>query len=255
MTPPAHPRPLPDGPLGVEVRGVRRRYDDQLVLDGVTFDVAPSESVAIVGQTGVGKSTLSQLLVRLADPDDGRVAIGGVDLREADPASLRRSTAIVFQESFLFSTNVRENIALDSGADRRARWRPPRNRLGRPVHPRAPRRVRHGGGRARPHALRRRTPARGARPRDRARAARADPGRRDLGRGPLDRGRHPGRAARELPHHADRGGLPAVDDPARRPRDLPGGRAGRRRPGTHEELLATMPGYAAIIHAYEQGER
>ena len=117
VTPPAHPQGLPDGPLGVAVRGVRRRYDDQLVLGGVSFEVAPSESVAIVGQTGVGKSTLSQLLVRLADPDEGSVAIGGVDLREADPASLRRSTAIVFQESFLFSTNVRENIALDSGAD------------------------------------------------------------------------------------------------------------------------------------------
>jgi ATP-binding cassette subfamily B protein len=117
VTPPTHPQGLPDGPLGVAVRGVRRRYDDQLVLGGVSFEVAPSESVAIVGQTGVGKSTLSQLLVRLADPDEGSVAIGGVDLREADPASLRRSTAIVFQESFLFSTNVRENIALDSGAD------------------------------------------------------------------------------------------------------------------------------------------
>jgi ATP-binding cassette subfamily B protein len=117
VTPPTHPQGLPDGPLGVAVRGVRRRYDDQLVLGGVSFEVSPSESVAIVGQTGVGKSTLSQLLVRLADPDEGSVAIGGVDLREADPASLRRSTAIVFQESFLFSTNVRENIALDSGAD------------------------------------------------------------------------------------------------------------------------------------------
>ena len=117
VIPPEHPRPLPDGPLGVEVRDVRRRYDDQLILGGMSFEVAPSESVAIVGQTGVGKSTLSQLLVRLADPDEGSVAIGGVDLRETDPASLRRSTAIVFQESFLFSTNVRENIALDSGAD------------------------------------------------------------------------------------------------------------------------------------------
>ena len=116
VTPPAHPRQLPDGPLGVRVSGVRRRYDEQPVLDGVTFEVAPSESVAVVGQTGVGKSTLSQLLVRLADPDDGSVAIGGVDLREAEPGSLRRATAIVFQESFLFSTNVRENIALDATA-------------------------------------------------------------------------------------------------------------------------------------------
>ncbi|MEO8476012.1 MAG: ABC transporter ATP-binding protein [Actinomycetota bacterium] len=116
VTPPVDPTPLPAGPLGVEVTAVRRRYDEQPVLDGVTFAVEPSESVAVVGQTGVGKSTLSQLLVRLADPDAGAVAIGGVDLRRVDPGSLRASTAIVFQESFLFSTNVRENIALDTGA-------------------------------------------------------------------------------------------------------------------------------------------
>jgi ABC-type multidrug transport system fused ATPase/permease subunit len=90
------------------------------VLDGVTFTVDPGESVAIVGATGVGKSTLSNLMVRLADPDGGTIAIGGVDLRRVDPASLRRSVAIVFQESFLFATSVRENIALDSEADEAA---------------------------------------------------------------------------------------------------------------------------------------
>jgi ABC-type multidrug transport system fused ATPase/permease subunit len=87
------------------------------VLDGVRFEVEPGESVAIVGPTGVGKSTLSMLMVRLADPDEGTVRMGGVDLRQADPRSLRRAAAIVFQESFLFATSVRENIALDSGAD------------------------------------------------------------------------------------------------------------------------------------------
>jgi ABC-type multidrug transport system fused ATPase/permease subunit len=64
----------------------------------------------------VGKSTLAQLLVRLDDPTSGEVLIGGVNVRHADPASLRASTAIVFQESFLFATSVAENIALDSGA-------------------------------------------------------------------------------------------------------------------------------------------
>ncbi|HEV8564219.1 MAG TPA: ABC transporter ATP-binding protein [Actinomycetota bacterium] len=116
VTPPAHPRELPDGPLGVEVRDVRLVYDGEAVLDGVSFDVQPDESVAIVGPTGVGKSTLSNLLVRLADPDGGSVRIGSVDLREADPASLRRDVSIVFQESFLFATSVRDNIELDSGA-------------------------------------------------------------------------------------------------------------------------------------------
>jgi ATP-binding cassette, subfamily B, bacterial len=115
MSPPAAPQELPAGPLGVDVIGVRHLYDGVPVLDGVTFDVQPMESVAIVGPTGVGKSTLAQLLVRLADPDEGRVLVGGVDVRDADVAALRHDVSIVFQESFLFATTVGENIALDVG--------------------------------------------------------------------------------------------------------------------------------------------
>ncbi|HEY3023005.1 MAG TPA: ATP-binding cassette domain-containing protein, partial [Actinomycetota bacterium] len=69
----------------------------------------------IVGPTGVGKSTLAQLLVRLDDPTSGEILIGGVNIRHVDPSSLRRAAAIVFQESFLFATTVAENIALDAG--------------------------------------------------------------------------------------------------------------------------------------------
>jgi ABC-type multidrug transport system fused ATPase/permease subunit len=116
VPPAARALTLPDGPLGVELRDVRLRYDGVPVLNGVSFDVRPEESVAIVGPTGVGKSTLAQLMVRLVDPDGGQVRIGGVDLREANPAALRRTVSIVFQESFLFATSVRENIALDAGA-------------------------------------------------------------------------------------------------------------------------------------------
>ncbi|HEX9257742.1 MAG TPA: ABC transporter ATP-binding protein [Actinomycetota bacterium] len=116
LNPPAHPEELPAGPLGIEVLGVRHLYDGVPILDGVTFDVQPMESVAIVGPTGVGKSTLAQLLVRLADPEQGRVLVGGVDVRNADPNALRRDVSIVFQESFLFATTVRENIALDAEA-------------------------------------------------------------------------------------------------------------------------------------------
>jgi ABC-type multidrug transport system fused ATPase/permease subunit len=97
----------------VDVQGLRHLFDGQPVLDGVTFDVQPMETVAIVGPTGVGKSTLAQLLVRLADPDGGRVLVGGIDLRHADPMALHRDVSIVFQESFLFATSVSENIALD----------------------------------------------------------------------------------------------------------------------------------------------
>jgi ATP-binding cassette subfamily B protein len=111
---------LPDGPIGIEMADASLSFDGDRVLEGVNLSIAPEESVAIVGPTGVGKSSLAQLMVRLADPDAGSVRIGGVDLREADPASLRRSVAIVFQESFLFATTVRENIALDSGASEEA---------------------------------------------------------------------------------------------------------------------------------------
>jgi ATP-binding cassette, subfamily B, bacterial len=116
VRPPADPVRLPDAPLGVTVDAVTYGFDGFRVLDGVSFEVHPEEAVALVGSTGVGKSTLAQLMVRLDDPSSGSIAFGGVDLRDADPASMRRAAAIVFQESFLFATSIRENIALDSGA-------------------------------------------------------------------------------------------------------------------------------------------
>jgi ATP-binding cassette subfamily B protein len=117
VLPAEDPVPLPGGPLGLDAEDVRLSLDGTRILDGVSLWIGPRESVAIVGETGGGKSTLAQLLVRLADPGSGTVRIGGVDLRHADPASLRGAVSIVFQESFLFSTTIGENIALDSGAD------------------------------------------------------------------------------------------------------------------------------------------
>ncbi|MGH2556685.1 MAG: ABC transporter ATP-binding protein [Actinomycetota bacterium] len=112
--PPATERvPLPDGPSDVSVRSVSFAYDGNRVLEDLSFEVAPNESVALVGPTGSGKSTLAHLLVRLADPEDGSIRLGGVDLRHMDPDALRRSAAIVFQESFLFARTVRENVVLD----------------------------------------------------------------------------------------------------------------------------------------------
>jgi ATP-binding cassette subfamily B protein len=105
--------PLPGGPLGVSVNSVSFAYDANEVLKDLSFRLEPNESVAVVGQTGSGKSTLAYLLVRLADPDSGAILLGGVDLRHVDAAELRRSAAVVFQESFLFASTIRENIALD----------------------------------------------------------------------------------------------------------------------------------------------
>jgi ATP-binding cassette, subfamily B, bacterial len=105
--------PLPETPAGLSVRSVSFAYEGNRVLENLSFEVAPHESVALVGPTGVGKSTLAHLLVRLADPEEGSIRLGGVDLRHMDPEALRRSAAIVFQESFLFARSVRENVALD----------------------------------------------------------------------------------------------------------------------------------------------
>ncbi|MBI2710583.1 MAG: ABC transporter ATP-binding protein [Actinobacteria bacterium] len=102
---------LPDAPLSVQVEHVRFGYEPGApVLDDLTVDVAPGEVVALVGSTGSGKSTLCDLLVRLDDPSDGTVRLGGVDLRTADPASVAAATALVFQETFLFADTLRENL-------------------------------------------------------------------------------------------------------------------------------------------------
>jgi ABC-type multidrug transport system fused ATPase/permease subunit len=103
---------LPAGPLALEVRDVSFKYAEAPVLEHLDLTVPAGHTLAIVGATGAGKSTLTQLLVRLADPQEGVVAIGGLDLRTVSTASIRRDVAVVFQESFLFASSVRDNIAL-----------------------------------------------------------------------------------------------------------------------------------------------
>jgi ATP-binding cassette subfamily B multidrug efflux pump len=82
-----------------------------MALEAVSFEVGPGETVAIVGPTGAGKTTLLSLVPGFHTPSRGRLLIDGVDVREFDPAWLRRSVAIVFQETFLFSASVADNIA------------------------------------------------------------------------------------------------------------------------------------------------
>ncbi|MGH2811848.1 MAG: ABC transporter ATP-binding protein, partial [Actinomycetota bacterium] len=91
---------LHGGALGVAVKHVGFSYDGYKVLDDLSFDVSPNESVALVGPTGVGKSTLAQLMVRLADPERGSIEIGDVDLRDIAPGELQRAASVVFQRSF-----------------------------------------------------------------------------------------------------------------------------------------------------------
>jgi ATP-binding cassette subfamily B protein len=82
------------------------------VLHGVDLSVAPGERLALVGPTGAGKSTLVKLLARFYDPTEGRVAFGGVDLRDVRHDALRGRLAVIPQEGFLFNATVRENIRL-----------------------------------------------------------------------------------------------------------------------------------------------
>ncbi len=80
-------------------------------LNGVSIDVAPGECIAVVGETGAGKSALLSLIPRFYDPTAGRVLVDGVDVRDWDLQALRRRVGVVFQENFLFSDTVAANIA------------------------------------------------------------------------------------------------------------------------------------------------
>ncbi len=84
---------------------------DRAALVDVTFHVEPGETVAVVGPTGSGKSTLLSLIARFHDPQIGHVLIDGVDARAVPVSALRRSTGFVFQEPFLFSNTIRNNVA------------------------------------------------------------------------------------------------------------------------------------------------
>jgi ATP-binding cassette, subfamily B, bacterial len=111
--PPA-PAGLPEGPLALEVERLGYGYQPGAeVLHEVSFRVRATETVALVGPTGSGKSTLALLLARLLTPDRGRIRLGGRDLAELDAGELAGAVAIAFQEPFLFSTSVADNIGLE----------------------------------------------------------------------------------------------------------------------------------------------
>jgi ABC-type multidrug transport system fused ATPase/permease subunit len=103
---------LPAGDGRVELRGVTFGYDGgEPVLQDIDLDVEPGRTIAVVGPTGSGKTTLVMLIPRLYDVDAGAVLVDGVDVRSVDPASLRREVAVVSDDAFLFSASLGENIA------------------------------------------------------------------------------------------------------------------------------------------------
>ena len=97
---------------GVRFENVSFHYSDDptLVLDQINLDVDAGETVAFVGETGAGKTTIVKLLTRFHDPTDGCVRVDGVDLREVTQQSLRRQMGMVLQDPFLFNGSVKENI-------------------------------------------------------------------------------------------------------------------------------------------------
>ncbi|HEY5296107.1 MAG TPA: ABC transporter ATP-binding protein, partial [Gaiellaceae bacterium] len=108
---PATPRSLPSGDVGVRFESVHFSYGTgSEVLSGVELEVAPGEVLALCGPTGAGKTSLLSLLPRFYDPTEGRVLLGGIDLRELALDELRTAVAIVTQRPILFSITLRENL-------------------------------------------------------------------------------------------------------------------------------------------------
>ena len=125
ITTPATPRKKGRAEGRIEFENVWFAYkDDDWVLKDVSFTVSPGQSVALVGHTGSGKTTITNLLMRFYDVQKGRILLDGVDVREWDLQSLRENFAVVLQDIFLFTGTVESNIRLgrEEISDERIRW-------------------------------------------------------------------------------------------------------------------------------------
>lgn len=112
--PPAEPI-SPSATKGlIEFRNVHFRYPgaQEKALDGVSFTIQPGEHVALLGRVGSGKSTIARLLLGLYEPEEGVILLDGIEIRQMDPADLRRRIGSAMQDSLLLSGTVRENIVL-----------------------------------------------------------------------------------------------------------------------------------------------
>lgn len=113
LTLPSRPKPFEGVRDGFRFRDVSFGYDDRaLALDSVSLSIPAGGITAFVGQSGSGKSTALQLLLRFYDPKQGAIEVDGVDLRELSEADYRRHTGVVFQDSFLFNATIFDNIGL-----------------------------------------------------------------------------------------------------------------------------------------------
>ncbi len=114
---PEHPIPLKKQIDGrIEFRNVSFAYQDHhLVTENVSFTIEPGETVAVVGHTGAGKTTLTSLLLRFYDVTEGQVLLDGIDVRNLRQHDLRRNFGMVLQDAFLFSGTITSNIRLGTG--------------------------------------------------------------------------------------------------------------------------------------------
>jgi ATP-binding cassette, subfamily B, bacterial len=101
---------LPSGPLSIEFDSVSFGYEDATVLDRVSFVIPAGTVLGLLGRTGGGKSTITRLISRLYDPTEGRVLLGGVDLRDVSADALRRAVGVVTQDVQLFGATIRDNL-------------------------------------------------------------------------------------------------------------------------------------------------
>jgi thiol reductant ABC exporter CydC subunit len=111
---PHSPRPAPSGAVAIELEGVTARYPFAEVpaLAGFDLRIEPGCRVALVGASGSGKTTVTNVLLRFLDPEEGRVTIDGVDLRELRQEDVRRTFALAGQEAHVFNSSIRENLKL-----------------------------------------------------------------------------------------------------------------------------------------------
>jgi ATP-binding cassette, subfamily B, bacterial len=107
---PLQPTPLPAARGEIDFAGVQFGYRDRTVLHRLDLDIPAAQTVALVGATGAGKTTIARLAARFWDPTDGTVTLDGIDLRDLSEDDLRRAVVSVTQENFLFSGSVADNI-------------------------------------------------------------------------------------------------------------------------------------------------
>ena len=113
ILPPSQPQPTPTAIAAIEFDHVWFAYhDEDWVLRDVSFTIAPGETIAVVGHTGAGKTTLTALLLRFYDVQKGAIRVGGIDIKELDPLDLRRQFGVVLQDPFLFTGTIGDNIRL-----------------------------------------------------------------------------------------------------------------------------------------------